>query len=96
MSENEMIQAAYTVGIRLDGTVFTEVLEPSEVIQRRATTFDIYQTSRELVSDIESQLLADRVARTVLANLQPKDNVAEFKEKLINALSDRGIDTPQG
>jgi hypothetical protein len=96
MSENEMIQAAYTVGIRLDGTVFTEVLEPSEVIQRRATTFDIYQTSRELVSDIESQLLADRVARTVLASLQPKDNVAEFKEKLINALSDRGIDTPQG
>ncbi len=91
-----MIQAAYTVGIRLDGTVFTEVLEPSEVIQRRATTFDIYQTSRELVSDIESQLLADRVARTVLASLQPKDNVAEFKEKLINALSDRGIDTPQG
>jgi hypothetical protein len=95
MSENEMIQAAYTVGIRLDGTVFTEVLEPSKVIQRRATTFDIYQTSRELVSDIESQLLADRVARTVLASLQPKDNVAEFKEKLINALSDRGIDTPQ-
>ena len=90
-----MIQAAYTVGIRLDGTVFTEVLEPSEVIQRKATTFDIYQTSRELVSDIESQLLADRVARTVLASLQPKDNVAEFKEKLINALSDRGIDTPQ-
>ena len=90
-----MIQAAYTVGIRLDGTVFTEVLEPSEVIQRRATTFDIYQTSRELVSDIESQLLADRVARTVLASLQPKDNVAEFKKKLINALSDRGIDTPQ-
>jgi hypothetical protein len=95
MSENEMIQAAYTVGVRLDGTVFTEVLEPSEVIQRKATTFDIYQTSRELVSDIESQLLADRVARTVLASLQPKDNVAEFKEKLINALSDRGIDTPQ-
>ena len=90
-----MIQAAYTVGVRLDGTVFTEVLEPSEVIQRKATTFDIYQTSRELVSDIESQLLADRVARTVLASLQPKDNVAEFKEKLINALSDRGIDTPQ-
>jgi len=90
-----MVQVAYTVGIRLDGTVFTEVLEPSEVVQRRATTFDIYQTSRELVSDIESQLLADRVARTVLASLQPKDNVAEFKEKLINALSDRGIDTPQ-
>lgn len=90
-----MVQVAYTVGIRLDGTVFTEVLEPSKIVQRRATTFDIYQTSRELVSDIESQLLADRVARNVVASLQPKDNVAEFKEKLINALSDRGIDTPQ-
>ena len=90
-----VVQAAYTVGIRLDGSIFTEIVEPSEVVLRKATTFDIYQTSRELVSDIESQLLADRVARTVIANLQPKDNVAEFKEKLINALSDRGIDTPQ-
>jgi len=95
MSENEVVQTAYTVGIRLDGTIFTEVIEPNEAVQRKATTFDIYQTSRELVSDIESQLLADRVARTVVASLQPKDNVAEFKEKLINALSDRGIDTPQ-
>ena len=89
------IQAAYTVIIRSDGTIVTDIVEPNEGVQRKATTFDIYQTSRELVSDIESQLLADRVARTVIANLQPKDNVAEFKEKLKNALSDRGIDTPQ-
>lgn len=96
INNNEnVIQAAYTVGIRLDGTVFTEIIEPNEVIQRKASTFDIYQTSKELVSDIESQLLADRVARTVLANLQPKDSAAELKEKLLNALSDRGIDTPQ-
>jgi hypothetical protein len=95
MSNETVVQAAYTVGIRVDGTVFTEVVEPSDFVQRKATTFDIYQTSRELVSDIESQLLADRVARSVVASLQPKDNVAEFKEKLINALSDRGIDTPQ-
>jgi len=95
MAEDNVVQTAYTVGIRLDGTIFTEIIEPSKVVQRKATTFDIYQTSRELVSDIESQLLADRVARSVVASLQPKDNVAEFKEKLINALSDRGIDTPQ-
>jgi len=95
MAEDNVVQTAYTVGIRLDGTIFTEIIEPSKVVQRKATTFDIYQTSRELVSDIESQLLADRVTRSVVASLQPKDNVAEFKEKLINALSDRGIDTPQ-
>jgi len=96
MSEtNNKIQAGYTVIINLDGTIKTEILLESELVARKASTFDIYQTSKELVSDIESQLLADRVARTVLANLQPKDSAAELKEKLLNALSDRGIDTPQ-
>jgi hypothetical protein len=92
---SEKIQAGYTVIIQEDGTIRTEVLPVSEDVFRQATTFDIYQTSRELVSDIEGQLLADRVARTVLANLQPKDSAKELKEKLLNALSDRGIDTPQ-
>ena len=89
------IQAGYTVIINEDGTIRTQVLPVDENTMRQATTFDIYQTSKELVSDIESQLLADRVARTVLANLQPKDSAAELKEKLLNALSDRGIDTSQ-
>lgn len=93
--EIKKIQAGYTVIINLDGTIKTEILTESELVARRASTFDIYQTSKELVSDIESQLLADRVARTVLANLHPKDSAAELKEKLLNALSDRGIDTPQ-
>lgn len=96
MSEEiKKIQAGYTVIINLDGTIRTEILLESDLVARKASTFDIYQTSKELVSDIESQLLADRVARTVLANLQPKDSAAELKEKLLNALSDRGIDTPQ-
>jgi len=92
---SDKIQAGYTVIINEDGTIRTQVLPADENTMRQATTFDIYQTSKELVSDIESQLLADRVARTVLANLQPKDSAAELKEKLLNALSDRGIDTPQ-
>jgi hypothetical protein len=94
MTENQ-IKTAFTVGIRLDGSIFTELLEPNEVITQKATTFDIYQSCKEIVSDIDSQLLSERVARTVLANLQPKDSAAELKEKLLNALSDRGIDTPQ-
>jgi hypothetical protein len=94
MTENQ-IKTAFTVGIRLDGSIFTELLEPNEVITQKSTTFDIYQSCKEIVSDIDSQLLSERVARTVLANLQPKDSAAELKEKLLNALSDRGIDTPQ-
>ncbi len=94
MTDNQ-IKTAFTVGIRLDGSIFTEVLDTNDIITQKATTFDIYQSCKEIVSDIDSQLLAERVARTVVTSLQPKDNVAEFKEKLINALSDRGIDTPQ-
>jgi hypothetical protein len=86
------MQAAYTVYINDDNSITTSIIE--EGVSRKANTFDIYQTSKELVSDIESQLLADRIARTVVAQLQPKDAAEEIKSKIINALSDRGIDTP--
>ena len=94
MTDNQ-IKTAFTVGIRLDGSIFTEILETNDVITQKATTFDIYQSCKEIVSDIDSQLLAERVARTVVASLQPRDSATELKEKLLNALSDRGIDTPQ-
>jgi hypothetical protein len=78
----------------MDGTIFTEILEPSENIQRKATTFDIYQTSKELVSDIESHLLADRVSRAVLDALQPKDDAEIIRARVLDALNDRGIEKP--
>lgn len=88
------IDYAYTVIVDTNGLIRTQIAEPDESVRRKASTFDIYQTSKELVSDIESQLLADRVAKTVLANIQPKDNSAELKAKILDALSDRGIETP--
>lgn len=88
------IQAAYTVGIRADGTIFTDILEINDGIQRKATTFDIYQTSKELVSDIESQLLSDRVVRAVVSALQPKDETEEIRARVLDALNDRGIEKP--
>lgn len=90
-----LYQASYIVFINLDGTIKTELLPASESIERQSTTFDIYQTSKELVSDIESHLLADRVAERVVRAIQPRDESADFKAKLINALTERGIDTPQ-
>jgi hypothetical protein len=86
---------SYLVTAQEDGTITTTPTEASEDVTRKATTFDIYQTSKELVNDIESQMLADRVARYVVARMQPKDNSEEIKAKIINALTDRGIDTPQ-
>ena len=86
-----MAQAKYIVTINDDGTLATESVEAGEGITRQATTFDIYQTSKELVSEIEQLLLADRIAKSVAQLLQPVDPSAEIKSKIIDALSDRGI-----
>jgi len=88
------IQYAYTVIVDRDGSIHTQVSEPTDNVARKANTFDIYSTCKDLVSDIESQLLADRVARAVVASLQPTDGAKELRERLISALSDRGIETP--
>lgn len=89
-----MAQIQYTVTINDDGSISTKAAEASDEITRTATTFDIFQTSKELVAEIETQVLADRVARLVVTRLQPADPSAEIKAKIIDALSDRGIDTP--
>jgi len=86
-----MAQAKYTVTINEDGTLTTESHPVSEDVLRAATTFDIYQSSKELASEVEQLLLADRVARAVVAQMQPIDASAEIKSKIIDALSDRGI-----
>ena len=86
-----MAQAKYIVTINEDGTLATESVEVGEGILRTATTFDIYQSSKELVSEVEHLLLADRIAKAVVTQLQPVDPSAEIKSKIIDALSDRGI-----
>ena len=87
-----MTQAAYVVFIGDDGLISTEVI--AKDVQRLATTFDIYQTSKELASDIESQMLAERVARRVVAALTPVDPMAETRAKIIDALNDRKQEAP--
>lgn len=86
----------YVVIVDDEGRISTQVEEADEInkLQRTATTFDIYQTSKELVSDIESHLLADRVAKIVVDKLQPKSAAEEIKEKIISALNDRKQEAP--
>lgn len=87
-----MTQAAYVVFIGDDGLITTEII--TKDVQRPATTFDIYQTSKELASDIESQILAERVARRVVASLTPADPSAETRAKIIDALNERKQEAP--
>ena len=94
MSDELKVVAAFTVLLNEDGSIATKPVEPSDTVARNATTFDIYQASKELVSEIENQLLAERIAKLVIANIQPIDPSAEIKSKIIDALSDRGITPP--
>ena len=84
-------QYAFTIVVHDDGAVSTEIIGGDKV-RRRATTFDIFQACREIVGDIESLLLADRVTKSVMAALS-MTATDEHKERLRSALSERGIDT---
>lgn len=88
------VDYAFTVIVDTEGKITTNVIQPNEQVRRAASTFDIYQSSKELVSDIESHILADRVARLVTDKLQPKNAAEEIKAKIINALNDRKQEPP--
>jgi hypothetical protein len=87
----------FTITSLTDGSLRTSVEPADETnrLSRTASTFDIYQSCKEISQDIESMMLADRVARAVVANIQPTDTSKELRERLLSALSDRGIETPK-
>jgi hypothetical protein len=89
-----MTQAAYIVTLNDDGSISTESVDIDKGVERKATTYDIFQSSKELVSEIESQMLAERISRRVLAGLQPADPSAETRAKIIDALNERKQETP--
>ena len=84
--------AAFTVTINEDGSISTTLHE--EDVQRKATMFDVFTACKELVSNIEEQMLADRIATLVAAKLQPSNAADEIKAKIINALNDRKTEAP--
>jgi len=88
--ETPKIQAAYSGVIKLDGTL--ETIPVTEGVGRVATTYDIYQTSKQLVSEIDDFLLAERVAKAVVDALQPVPPSEQQRAKIAEALSERGID----
>jgi hypothetical protein len=94
MSEDIKPQSAFTVVLKPDGSFFTQPAEAGEFVERTATTFDIYRACKEISAEIENQIMADRVAKTVISALQPTDAATENKAKIIDALSDRGIVPP--
>lgn len=82
----------YLVVRGLDGSLVTYTQLPEEELKavRQATTEDTYQTSRQIVDEIERSDLAMRVANIVMSQLAPQPEKVPAKIK--DALKDRGID----
>jgi len=87
------VHAAYIVVINRDGSLSTTVVQPAGIkpitVERVASVYDVLQASKEVVADIEGQLLADRVAKRVINALTPADEDAEAKARIAQALADR-------
>lgn len=90
---SEELQASYVVEINKDGSITTQPVTVG--VARKATTYDIYQTSKQLSSEIEELLLADRIAKHLIVAMQPADPSEEQRKKIAEALSERGIDPSQ-
>ena len=93
MSDKPDAQASFVVSINNDGSLTTQAVTVG--VSRKATTYDIYQASKQLASEIEEMLLADRIAKHLLAAMQPEDPAKEQSKKISEALSERGIDPSQ-
>jgi hypothetical protein len=87
------VHAAYVVVINRDGSLSTTVVTPAGLkpltVERVANTMDVFEASKDIVDDIEGQMLADRVARRVVAALTPPDETAEAKARIAEALAER-------
>ena len=92
--ENQ-IESYFITVMNSDGTITTMPDFPEEGLTRTrsVTNYDVYQTSKQVVEEFESSLLADKIARTVLRSLNPE--VPTISDKVKEALKDRGVN-PEG
>lgn len=87
------VHSAYVVVINEEGTLSTTLVKPGtpvffDVVQA-TTTYDVFTTSKELANEIESQVMADRISKAVIARLMPADPEAEAKARIAQALAER-------
>jgi len=86
------IETYYLVVVNKDSTLTTYPEIPAELpeVERVANNYDVYQSAKQIVEDFEQQMLADRVARTVLSVLAPQQP-AGVPDAVKDKLKERGI-----
>lgn len=86
----------FIIEVQEDGTIQTHKNMPEDGFEptKVPNTFDIYKVCREISSDIESQLLADRVIGGVLSVLNQREQTVS--DKVAEALKARGVEFDAG
>jgi hypothetical protein len=89
------VEFYFIVAVEKDGTIQTYRELPQGIeADRPFNTLDVFKVAKEIVSDIEAQLLADRVIGGVLQVLQSREQ--SVSEKVANALKERGVEFNAG
>jgi hypothetical protein len=96
MTDESKVQFKFTIVVAENGTISTHVGDDVPAVETNmvANTFDIYKVCKEIVSDIEAQLLADRVIQGVMGVLDARDQQAQpitVSDKVADALAARGV-----
>jgi hypothetical protein len=95
MSEKENSDFFFIVEVKKDGTIQTHAKWGDGIeADRTPNTYDIFKVCKEIVSDIDQQLLADRVIGGVLNILNSRE--ATVSEKVAEALKARGVEFNAG
>lgn len=86
------IETYFVVTINTDGTLtsYAKVPEGLPEDARPANNLDIFEASKQIVEEFNNQLLADRIARTVVAALAPAPQ-EKVSDRLSALLEERGI-----
>lgn len=90
------VEFYYVMAVDKDGTIQTFRELPPEGIEaeRPFNTLDIFKVSKEVVADIEAQLLADRVIQGVLSVFDNRER--SVSDKVADALKARGVEFNAG
>ncbi|CAB4128087.1 hypothetical protein UFOVP223_21 [uncultured Caudovirales phage] len=91
MENNKEVETAFVVLLHTDGTFAAQLDKPEGVeVHRTASTFDVYQTAKQIVQEIDNQVLTERIIGSLAALLmpQPEPTAADVVK---DALKERGI-----
>lgn len=88
-------ETLFLVTVNKDGTLTTYAEVPKELpeVERMANNYDVYQAAKQIVEEFDNDLLANRVAQTVIQALAAQSQQApSVPSTLKEKLKERGID----